>query len=69
LIQSLTGCAGAVPSSLSGIQNPEGRIYSGYNYVIVDVDGDKVSENAYKVESNGAGGYTSTPLDTAIIVK
>ena len=69
LVQCLTGCAGASPSNLSSITNPENRIYSGYNYVIVDVDGNNVIEKAYKVESDGAGGYTSQPLDTLIISK
>ena len=50
IFQSLTGCAGAVPENPASVRsNPGGRIYFGYNFVIVDVEGDTITEKAYAV--------------------
>lgn len=70
LIQNLSGTAGAVPDSLSSVNaNPENRIYFGYNFVVVDIDGSTITEKAYTVTPNSAGGYTKKLFDTVVIAK
>lgn len=70
LIQNLTGTAGAVPDSPSNVNaNPEGRIYFGYNFVVVDVEGTMITESAYAVASDGAGNFTTRLFDTSVIKK
>jgi len=70
LIQNLTGTAGALPDTVASVNaNPENRIYFGYNFVVVDVDGSTITEQAYTVVPDGSGGYTTQLFDTVTIVK
>ena len=70
IVQNLTGCSGAVPdTSASVAENPDSRIYFGYNFVIVDVESDSITERAYAVISDGNGGYETDLIDTTTIVK
>ncbi len=69
IVQNLTGCAGAVPDSATNVaENPDQRIYFGYNFVIVDVESNLITERAYAVFSNGSG-YKTELIDTTTIVK
>jgi len=70
LIQNLTGTSGAPiiwPSSVNA--NPQDRIYFGYNYVVVDIEGSVVTERAYVLIPDNIGGYTSKLFDTSVIIK
>jgi hypothetical protein len=70
IIQNLTGTAGAVPDPSTNVNaNPGQRIYFGYNFVVVDVEGAVVTERAYKVIPNETGSYTTELLDTSVIIK
>jgi hypothetical protein len=70
MIQSLTGTIGAPLISSSGVNaNPENRIYFGFNYVVVDVDGDMVTERAYTVYQKSTGGYSQELFDTTVVMK
>jgi len=70
LIQNLTGTAGAVPDSALSVQaNPDGRIYFGYNFLVVDVEGDNVTERAYAVAQGTNDEYSAQLIDTVIISK
>ena len=70
LIQNLSGTSGAPiiwPSSVNA--NPHNRIYFGFNFVVVDVEGSTVTEKAYVLMPNGNGSFTTKLFDTAVIVK
>ena len=70
MIQNLTGSAGAVPDSPRNVNaNPDGRIYFGYNFVVVDVEGSVVTEKTYIVFPDSTGSFNTKLFDTAVIAK
>ncbi|KKR97032.1 MAG: hypothetical protein UU47_C0003G0019 [candidate division TM6 bacterium GW2011_GWE2_41_16] len=68
LVQQLTGDAGALPDNPARYNNPNPRIYFGYNFVVVDVDGNNITQHAYKVVPNG-NSFSVELLDTLVIAK
>jgi hypothetical protein len=69
LMQLLTGTAGAVPDTPSNVNaNADGRIYFGYNYVVVDVNASNIVMQTYGVTPNG-NSYVAKIIDTEVIIK
>lgn len=65
LTQTIIGSSGATPDPITNVKvNPKkAHIYSGYTYVVVDVDGKDVKQNAYAVIQNVLGALSSQHLD------
>lgn len=70
IIQALTGTAGAVPDSAASVQeNPNGRIYFGYNFMVIDVTGTTITQRTYAVTGDVTAGFKTELIDTTAIVK
>lgn len=65
LTQTIIGSAGATPDNISMVKvNPKtAHVYSGYTYVIVDVQGKRVLQNAYAVVTTESGKLTTKKID------
>ncbi|MBI5346914.1 MAG: metallophosphoesterase [Chlamydiae bacterium] len=70
ITQVLTGGAGASPDNPNTYDATAATpIYFGYNFVVVDIDGNTIKQHAYKVISNGDGTFYTAPLDVIFRVK
>lgn len=69
ITQIVTGDAGAFPDNPNTFKASSSTpIYFGYNFVVVDVDGNTIQQRAYKVIKKDDGSYYMEPLDTIISI-
>lgn len=69
--QILTGTCGAPidPNDNSHYVNPKAHPYYGYNFSVIDVDGDNVILHTYSVTDQGEGNFSTALLDTVRLSK
>ncbi len=69
LMQVIVGSSGApLDNPANVVVNPQqAHIYSGYTFVVVDVNNGTFVQRAYKVLSDGSGGFITQNLDNLII--
>ncbi|MEI6242915.1 MAG: metallophosphoesterase [Chlamydiota bacterium] len=70
-LQILSGTNGAPidPNDSSHYVNSNAHPYYGYNFVVVDVEGNNILLRAYGVTDNGDGSFTTRLIDTARVAK
>ena len=65
ITQTIVGSAGALPDNPQKVvvDPQEAHIHSGYTFVVVDVDGDKITQRSYGLVSKPEGGFSTRLID------
>lgn len=65
MTQTIVGSAGATPDSPSKVvvDPQEAHIHTGYTFVIVDVNGNRITQRSYGLVAKPGGGFTTQLVD------